>query len=80
MVGLETLLAIIDHAERLHMLTTRRCLEEFDFLKGGTGLCDHLPSLIYSKTANSCPFSNGPFIVASTHSPVERVKRTRHLG
>ena len=34
------------------------------------------PPFMYSNTANESPFSDGPFIVASTHSLVERVKIT----
>ena len=32
------------------------------------------PPFMYSNTANWSPFPDGPFIVASTPSPVERVK------
>ena len=34
------------------------------------------PPFMYSNTANEFPFSDGPFIVASTRSLVERVKIT----
>ena len=37
---------------------------------GGLTSCPHF---MYSNTANSSPFSDGPFIVASTRSPVEPV-------
>ena len=49
-------------------------------LKGGTGVCDHLPAFMYSNTTNNYPFSNAPFIVVSTRKPVERVKITGHQG
>ena len=32
------------------------------------------PPFMHSNTANESPFSDGPFIVASTRSPVERWK------
>ena len=38
------------------------------------------PPFMYYNTANWSPFSDGPFIVASTRSPVERVKKTGRPG
>ena len=38
------------------------------------------PPFMYSNTANWPPLSDGPFIVASTRSLVERVKINRHPG
>ena len=86
-VQFETLLAIIHHAEQLHMLTTLRCLwlrlrgwfglRQLQILGRGAQRCVTIcPPFMYSNTANWSPFSNGPFIVASTQSLVERVKIT----
>ena len=44
------------------------------------GLETTCPAFMYSNTANWSPFSDGPFIVASTRSPVERVKITGRPG
>ena len=48
------------------------------FFEGGGGQgCDHLPTL---HVLQHCPFFVGPFIVASTPSPVKHVKINGHLG
>ena len=44
------------------------------FEKGAQGCVTTCPPFMYSNTANRSPFSDGPFIVASTRSPVEHVK------
>ena len=44
------------------------------------GCVTNSPAFMYSNTANRSPFSGGPFIVASTCSPVERVKIPGHPG
>ena len=61
MFGLETLLVIIHHSI---------------LGKGAKGCVTICPPFMYSNTANWSPFSDGPFIVASTRSPMERVKIT----
>ena len=92
MFGLETLLAMIHHAATTfsNRGRWRRCAwlggrrrgldEELDFLKGGTRCVTTCPPFMYSNTANSFPFSDGPFIVASTRSPVKCVKTNRRPG
>ena len=40
------------------------------FCKGAQGCVTSYPHFMYSNTANSSPFSNGPFIIASTCSPL----------
>ena len=44
--------------------------------RGAQGCVTICPPFMYSNTAKWSPFSNGPFIVASTRSPVGRVKIT----
>ena len=79
MFGLETLLAIVHHAEQLHMLTTGRCVNSI-LGRGAQGCVTICPPYMYSNTASWSLFSDGPFIVASTRSPVEHVKITRRPG
>ena len=50
------------------------------FERGAQGCVTPCPPFMYSNTANRSPFFDGPFIVASTHSPVERVKITGRPG
>ena len=50
------------------------------FERGAQGCVTTCPLFMYSNTANWSPFSDGPFIVASTRSPVERVKITGRPG
>ena len=50
------------------------------FQRGAQGCVTTCPAFMYSNTANWSPFSDGPFIVASTPSPVERVKITGRPG
>ena len=78
MFGLETLLAIIHHAKNCTCSPLEDASEDA-FARGlgaglGSGCVTTCPPFMYSNTANSSPFSYGPFIVASTRSPVERVK------
>ena len=50
------------------------------FERGAQGCVTTCPPFMYSNTANRYPLSDGPFIVASTRSPVERVKITGRPG
>ena len=70
MFGLETLLAIIHHADHANSI----------FERGAQGCVTTCPPFMCSNTANRSPFSDGPFIVASTRSPVERAKITGRPG
>ena len=55
-------------------------MENSIFERGAQGCVTTYPPFMYSNTANRSPFSDGPFIVASTRSPVERVKITGRPG
>ena len=79
MFRLETLLAIIHYAEQLHILTTCRCLNSI-LGRGAQGCVTIGPPFMHSNTANWSLFSDGPFIVPSTLSPMEHVKITGHQG
>ena len=48
--------------------------------RGAQGCVTICTPFMYSNTANWYPFSDGPFIVASTGSPVERVKIIGRAG
>ena len=50
------------------------------FGRGAQGCVTTCPAFMYSNTANWSPFSDGPYIVASTRSPGERVKITGRPG
>ena len=79
MFGLETLLAIIHHAEQLHMTSPLEDAFEDGFAQGlgaGLGLGNFKFLGIKLPCMSSLVKYEGPFIVASTRSPVERVKIT----
>ena len=49
------------------------------FERGAQGCVTTCPPFIYSNTANRSPFSDGPFIVASTRLPNPCVMRLHYI-